>query len=121
MKGERRHELQQNDLLAWVNNLGDQIKPYSTLITLLLVLAVVSVGAWRWWSRESATQAAQAWNDLLGAVNSGNPSVVTEVAEERPGSDVAQWAAVVAGDMYLNTGCQELFRSKATAASGSRP
>jgi len=120
MKGERRHELHQNDLLAWVNNVIQSVKPYSTLIALLAVFAAVAIGGWKWWKRDAATQAASAWDELFSAMNSGSPAQVNEVAELRPGSDVGHWAAVVAGDMYLDAGCRQLFRSKATAAQELR-
>ena len=120
MKSERRHELQHNDLLTWVNGIVESVKPYSTLILLLLVAVTVVGGGWRWWSRRAAAESAYAWDDLFNAMNSRSPADVNEVAELRPGSNVAQWAAVVAGDMYLSVGCQELFQSKATAAQELR-
>lgn len=120
MKRERRHELQQNDLLAWVNGIVEAVRPYSTLIVLLVVLAAVAFGGWKWWSRSAAAESAYAWDDLFNAMSSRNPAEVQEVAELRPGSDVAQWAMLVAGDMYLSSGCQGLFQSKATAAQDLR-
>ena len=115
MKGERRHELQHNDLLVWTNRFVEKIKPQATLITLLVVLAVVALVGWKWWDWQSTDRAARAWDDLFGAMSSGNPVTVSNVAEMRPNSDVGHWAAVVAADMYLGTGCQELFTSKSQA------
>ena len=120
MKGERRHELQHNDLLIWINRLIERVKPYSTLAVLLAILVLVSILGWRWWNHQSSTEAAQAWDDLFGAMDSGNPSLVSQVAESRPDSRVGQWSAVVAAEMYLNKGCQELFRDKLNAGQDLR-
>ena len=35
--------------------------------------------------------------------------------EQYPGTDVAHWAGVLAGDVYLGEGCRQLFRNKASA------
>jgi len=116
MKGERRHELQQNDLLVWVNNALEGVKPYATLITLLLLLAAVATAGWTFWDRQANQEATYAWEELFGAMNSGDRAAqASAVAEQCPGSDVAEWATVVSADTYLDSGCQQLFRSKATA------
>lgn len=120
MKSERRHELQHNDLLVWVNSVVERIKPYGTLIMLLVVLAVVAFAGWRWWSRQAQADTAYAWDELFGAMNSGDPAVVSDVAEQQPNSEVGQWAGLVAADMYLSNGSRQLFDSKATAAQDLR-
>ena len=120
MKRERRHELHHNELLEWINRVMETIGPYTNLVLGVLLLAAVTIGAWKWWTRSSANEQAAAWTQLYGALSSQNPAEVLSVAEQRPGSDVAYWAAVVAGDMYLSQGCDELFRSKATAGQELR-
>ena len=120
MKRERRHELHHNELLEWLNKVFQTVGPYTNLILGVLLLAVVATAAWTWWTRSSTGKQASAWAELYGAVSTQNPAEVLSVAERRPGSNVAQWAAVVAGDMYLSQGCDELFQSKATAGQELR-
>jgi len=120
MKRERRHELHHNELLEWLNKVVDIVQPHANLILAVLLLAVVATGAWAWWTRSSAKRQATAWDELYGALSTQNPAEVLNVAEEWAGSEVAEWAAVLAGDMYLSQGCDGLFASKATAAQELR-
>lgn len=120
MKGERRHELQQNDLLIWVNNVVLAVKPHVATILAVVLLVVVATVGWTMWQKTRNIESAGSWDRLYAAVASGQPSVVDGVASERPGSDVSCWASVMAGDMYLGQGCQQLFTSKATAGQDLR-
>ncbi len=120
MKRERRHELQHNELAQWIIKTYGYIQPYANAILGVIVLVLLAVAAWTWWSRQSAAQQAAAWNELYIAQANGNPGEIMEVVENNPDRRVGHWAAVVAGDMYLASGCQQLFTSKATAAQDLR-
>ncbi len=115
MKGERRHELEQNILADWLAGVIEEIKPYKNLIFGTVLLAIAAMLVYSWWSRESATETAAAWNSFYKARATGSPAEFDKVVEQFPGSHVAHWAAVVAGDAYLAQGCNQLFSSKATA------
>ena len=116
MKSERRHELQHNTLFDWLNRTVAKIAPYSNAILATILLAGVGLLGWSWWSGRAEARQEQAWTDLFGAVNSGNPANLDDVVERYPGSEVAQWASVVAADMHLEQGCRQLFESKALGA-----
>lgn len=120
MKRERRHELQHNVLADWLGGVIEVVKPYSTAILALLLLGILAFGVFAWQAKVSATHSARAWDDFHVAFTSGEPSDLDDVAEKYPGTDVAHWAAVVAADVYLNEGCQQLFSSKASASQELR-
>lgn len=112
MKRQRRHELRQNELLEWLNNLAGTVGPYRNAILGVLLLTALALGLWTWWTRQSATETAEGWDNLNSALSTWNPSEAAKVCERYPGSNVAHWAGVVAADMYLDEGCQQLFSNK---------
>jgi hypothetical protein len=116
MRGERRHELKQNELADWINNAIEKVKPYSKTALAVVTVAVVVFAVVAWWRRQSAAQEAGAWDNLYARMDSGQAAELERLAEQYSGSDVAGWAAVSAGDMYLSAGCRELFTNKASAS-----
>lgn len=120
MKSERRHELQHNVLADWIGQILDKLKPYSMAILGLALLVMLGISVYAWQTKFSAATSAKAWGDFHLAFTSGEPSDLDDVAEKHPGTDVAHWAAVVAADVYLNQGCQELFSNKASASQELR-
>jgi hypothetical protein len=115
MKRERRHELEHNALLAWINGVIAVCKPYANLV-LGAALAIVIVWAgWTVLARRSGATAGQAWEDLQRALARGSFAEINNVVESYPGSLAAKWARVVLGDFRLGEGCDELFRSRAGA------
>jgi len=115
MKGQRRHELKQNDLADWLAGVFQTVKPYQNAILGVVVLAVVGTAAYAWWSRQSSARAAAGWDDFYTAISSGNPAKFDRLIEQYPDTPVAQHAAVVAGDLHLAYGCNMLFVNKASA------
>lgn len=120
MKSERRHELQHNELADWIGRSYESVRPYANLVLLLVALGLLVAAAWIWWSRQASAGQAVAWNELYRAQLNGSPAEVQQVAENHPNTDVAHWATAIAGDMYLATGCEQLFTNKATAAQDLR-
>lgn len=120
MKSERRHELQQNELADWIGKSYESARPYGNLILALVALVLLVAAAWIWWSRQASAGQAETWNKLYQAQLNGNPAEMMEVAENHPNTDVGHWAAVIAGDIYLANGCEQLFTNKATAAQELR-
>lgn len=117
MKSEDRHKMQRNELADWLAKTIEQAKPHSNLIFLVVVLTLVLCSAAMWWTRQSADRDAVAWADYDRAAASGDPKNLDEIGDLHPGTEVAQWAAVAAGDAYLGTGCQELFTNKSAASA----
>ncbi len=115
MKSERRHELQHNALLDWLMQTGEKAKPYMNVILLGLVVVVVGFVGYRWMSATSANKEAAAWDSVFQAMNTNDTSQLDQTIEDHGNTAAAQWAAVIAGDIRLAAGCQELFTTKATA------
>ena len=115
MKSERRHELQHNTLADWLVNSAETIKPYQNMLFAALVVIVIAVAGYTWWSRESARQTTQAWDALNSVLEGGNVTKLAQVIEDYPNTTVADMAAVVLADYRLGAGCDQLFTNKATA------
>jgi len=115
MKGERRHELEQNQLAEWLGKSFETVRPYQNAILGVLLLAVVGGGAYVWWSRQSRDKAAEGWEGFYAALSSGDPAKFDTIIEQFPNTHVAHNAGVMAGDIYLIYGCNQLFVNKASA------
>jgi tetratricopeptide (TPR) repeat protein len=119
MRSERRHELEHNELADWMANAVSAVKPYANAIMgVVLALLIVGVAAVLW-AQKVRSETAQSWQDFHGAMakatSGGNFAELEDVVSQYPGTDAAYWAAVVAGDLHLATGCDELFSNKASA------
>jgi hypothetical protein len=115
MKSERRHELQHNELADWIFTTGQNIKPYQNAILAAVVALIVAVGAYSWWSRSSATKAAEAWAEVTNGLQSDNPDMLASVAETNPNSNVGFVASVALADVYLAKGCDARMVDKAAS------
>ncbi len=116
MKSERRHELQHNALLDWLTETGMSIKPYASGILLGIVVVLAGLAAYKWMSIQSSRKEAMAWNEAYSALGQNDAAALDQAAEDYPNTTAAQWAAVIAADLQLSQGCQDLFTTKATAA-----
>jgi predicted negative regulator of RcsB-dependent stress response len=115
MKSERRHELQHNELAEWIVKTGQAVKPYQNLLVAALVIVVVALVAYSWWSRNTAEQTAQAWNDLDNGLASGNLDLLSKVAEDYSDTHAGRVATVLSADLRLAGGCNQRFVNKAVA------
>ena len=115
MKSERRHELQHNALLDWLMETGKTIKPHTNAILLGIAVVMVGFAAYKWMSIQSSGNEAMAWNAVYLALNQNDTAALEQTLEDYPNTTAAQWAAVVAADLQLSAGCEDLFTTKATA------
>jgi hypothetical protein len=115
MKSERRHELQHNELAAWLFKSVETIKPYQNLLWAGVVVVLLAVLGYTWWSRQSAEQATNAWDEFNTVLESGNMTKLAAVIEDYPNTAVAETAAVVLADCHLGEGCARLFVNKTIA------
>lgn len=120
MKSEERHKLQENALAKSLVGVMERVAPYMNAILAVLLLVIVVFGVMKWWRSQSATAAANAWDDLYAAVGANDPAALDRVVEQNQGTEVAYWAAVLSGDIHLASGCQDLFSNKATATQELR-
>lgn len=116
MKSEERHKLQQNELADWLGRVLTVVKPYTNAILAVVLLVVVVIALSSWWKRQTASEAAGAWDQVYAALATENATQLNKVAEDNPGTEVAQWAAILAGDIHLTNGCRLLFTNKSTAS-----
>jgi len=115
MKSERRHELEQNELADWLGDFLVTVKPYlNTILAAVVAVVLVTVG-YAWWVRHAEANAANSWNDFFAAMGTGEITDFDKVAEDHPGTQVAQWARVISADLHLNLGCDQLFKSRVAA------
>ncbi len=115
MKSERRHELQHNALANWLENAGDNLRPYANhvLIGLIALIAVFIAGMW-WKGQTEATSQEIAKQINFGFLNQ-RPEMLTSVAEKFPTEKSSPYAMIAAANMYLGGGAERLFSSKALA------
>jgi len=125
MRAEERHKMHQNDLSEWLAKWLPHAKLHSHASLLAVLLVLLAVVASVWWRQQSAEQRSLAWNSFYVAssqvaISGGDPAKLEGVAALNPGSGVALWAEVLAGDVHLAKGCQQLFTDKTSAADALR-
>ena len=119
MKSERRHELEKNELADWMVGVGQKVKPYQNAI---LIAALLMIGAgviFAWSFKRSADRNEAGWTAFFQALDARTPDPVEfeELAknEAYKGTEMANWALVIAADRHLAAGCRDLFINKADA------
>ncbi|HBE69066.1 MAG TPA: hypothetical protein DDW52_13030 [Planctomycetaceae bacterium] len=82
-------------------------------------LAIVVVGAIAWgiFNARSQQASAAAWSDYYFNLGDDNLDPFIDLADNRPGTDAAQWALLTAGEGYLSQGMDELYTNKAEGLS----
>lgn len=111
MKSEERHHLHENDLAQTLEGWMRRIEPYSNQILIgVLVIAVVAVGGILW-MRTSDSASEAAWTQFVKAQAADD---YLTVADDHPGTAVAMWAKLRAGEEYLNQGLQVATTDKKT-------
>jgi len=114
MKSERRHELEKNELAAWLNTAIEKIRPYSTAILGGVLMVAIVVLAVRWWGVISQQKSGDAWGSYFNAFYSGEPapSEYDKIAEQYPATTVGQVAQLTAADVRTAMACDQLFTQK---------
>jgi tetratricopeptide (TPR) repeat protein len=120
MKGQRRHELERNELADWLAKTFAAIKPYQNAILGVVLLVVVVTVGYSWWARQSAggrTAGWDAFHEAFGRLLRDEASAADfdDIARQHPDTNVALWAGVLAGDLHLAIGCNMLFVNKGMA------
>lgn len=115
MKSERRHELQHNELAEWLIKSIESVKPYQNLILVVVVIGVVGLGSYKWWSWNTSHQTALAWDELNASLTNGNLDNLMKVVETYHDTSAGRTATILAADFHLGGGCDQLFVNKAPA------
>ena len=116
MKSQRRHELEKNELAAWITGAYKRFKPYEKILTVTLAFAAVVLLIYTVSARYSSARSAEGWNEFDEAFSLGAGGANFEgIIQSYPDTDLGHWAAVIAADAYLGSGCNQLFVNKADA------
>jgi len=116
VKSERRHELERNELAEWIAGAYKRFRPYEKIVLGAAIIALVAGLVYTVSVRHSAGRAAEGWNEFYEAYALGASGANFEdIIEKYPDSELGHWAAVVAADAYLGSGCNQLFVNKADA------
>jgi hypothetical protein len=115
MKAERRHELQENVLAAWLTKQIEAVKPYWQVITGIAIIALLGVIAFYLIRCRSAAEKAVGWVDYFDAVANRDIDKLEEVADENPKAVAGLWALQAAGDERLLDGMNRLYSNPAGA------
>ena len=115
MKSERRHELERNQLLRWLLETSEQIKPYTNLILGAIIILLLVILAATLWRNYSAGRSGGAWDAYFTALGGMDRTALEGVAQRHPGTAAAHWALVTLGDLALDSGCNLLFVNKTSA------
>lgn len=114
MKSKRRHDLQTNQLADWIGKKIEKVKPYSNLIVLgTLVALVVIVGVVFLINRRNS-QAARDWGlyTIQANMREPDPAELTKVAQSDPDSPPHLWALQAAADAQSSKGIELLYTER---------
>jgi hypothetical protein len=109
MDGDRRHELEENDLAESTVAIVDRVRPHLRTIALAVGAVVAGLGAWTVVSSQQAASRGQSWDACMVALSEGNPERLTDVIRRYPGSPAAQWSQLMMADAAIGEGTQLLF------------
>ena len=115
MDGDRRHELEENDLAESTIAVVDRIRPHLRTIALALGGAMVALAAWTVVSSQQAATQSQSWDACMAALSEGNSERLTDVIRRYPGSAAAQWSQLMMADGAIAEGTQLLFADRERA------
>ncbi len=117
MKTERRHELQTNELAAWLADWVKTITPYTKLILGGLILLLTAWIAWSFIQNRAQQAREEAWSRLFQVYEGADISAdqLMTVEESYRGSEAGLWALQTAADLRLAEGTQQLFVDRTQA------
>ena len=110
-KTERRHELQQNDLAAYLEKANTYIEPYSKPI-LGVVLVLMAAGVfWSFYSSEQSADSSFATRRLIQQTNVQNidPENLDQLNTEFPETSAGKLAKLYQGLALISEGNQDIY------------
>ena len=117
MKGERRHELQHNELADYITGVVSSVKPYSNALFGCVLLVAVAAAGYLWWSRDSVKKEEEGCDEFLALKSKPDFRLydLDGFKKRHEGTKVGFRVLTFAGDMGLIQGCGTLFANKAAA------
>ncbi len=115
MKSDRRHQLQQNDLAAWISGHSQNIEKYVKIgVGVLLLGAAVSMVS-ATLSRRAKARAATSWREFRLAASEQDIEGLRDLAVKFPGTESAGWGLQTAADITLASGSMAMFGDREIA------
>ncbi len=115
MKSERRHDLQHNELLDWLNKTFAFVGPHANTILIGLIVILGVVAGMKIWSYRSGQTSEKAWNSLYAAMGSEGLAGLDKVSDDYSNNEVGDWARLISADLRFAAGCEQLFTNKIEA------
>jgi hypothetical protein len=112
MKGQRRHELQTNELADRLGRYVQAAKPYQNLIAGVLLVIVAGVGSILYFTGQARAKAARGWSDYFSAATTNDATALEEVAVMHGDTTASLWAQQAAGDVKLSLGSSTRLTNK---------
>jgi tetratricopeptide (TPR) repeat protein len=109
MKSEERHELKENDLVGWMNQLPIYARLYGSYVLFAIALVLLGYQVFRWYEREQERKLESAWSELtdasgaFGARAAPDPAKLRTVIAKYDNQPIQALAYVALGDYYAET------------------
>ncbi len=117
MKSERRHDLETNELVVWI----DKFRPYAGQTTAVVSVLVVLLAISSIWSSSSAAKREAAWDAFALASDISDPELMAILSaadnSEYAGTSMPEWALVTWADRQLLLATQAYLIDRAAAFS----
>jgi len=105
MRSDRRHELRQNELSAQIDRVTESVKQNATLLTTIIVGAIVIVGGAVWFVNQRASAQGDAWSRLQPSAENTDPTVLLAqyeaVARDNVTPEITRSAYLMVGETAL--------------------
>ncbi len=104
-----RHELQTNELAAYLGKINRSIEPYSKHIAVVVGLLIVGGIAWGLYSSKVSGDRSDATLQLIQAVDSTSAEQLSTVSQNYPETAAAAWSRLYQGNAHLAEGLGALY------------
>ncbi len=115
MKADRRHELQQNELAAYLGRINRSIEPYSRIIAVVLGVVIFGSIALALYRSKVTEEKSDATLQLIQAAATQDTAVLAKVADDFPDTAAGAWSKLYEGNEYLAEGIRKLFTNRVDA------
>ncbi len=112
MKADHRHELQTNELAAWLENAVEKTKPYARAIVGVCVAIAIIIAVYAYvgaLERRGTTAAAE---QLISAIQFGSPAELQALVDQHRGTQPAALAQLLLAERLLDQGTDALYNDK---------
>lgn len=117
MKSERRHELDTNVLAIRLNEWIEKIKPYSRILSVLVIVIIGAVVVSTYIARSATADRERAWEEYTYALTS-DPTQVESLqlaAQDHVGTPMETWSNLIWADYQIASASGRFFRNRAEA------